>query len=102
VYVSLADWSAHATNAIAWTPAAAVEDVGQTDGVTHKATAGSGMASFLAHWTNVAGGAVSYGTTAPTGTNFNIVVWEFLGAASTAPPPDITVVSTAVIRASYY
>jgi hypothetical protein len=103
VYVSEGDWSANFTSGIAWTPAAAVEDIAQTDGTTHKATpAGNDYSSFLAHWTNVAGGAVSYGRTAPTSANNNIIVWEFLGAASVDPPPgEIRVVSQAIIRASY-
>jgi hypothetical protein len=103
VYVSLGDWTALGSSTVAWTPASSVEDLAQTDGVTHQVAAGAQYGAYVAHWTNVAGGAVSYGITAPTPTNIDAIAWEFQGTASVAPPqpPEVRVVSQAVIRASY-
>jgi hypothetical protein len=100
VYASQCDWNAVATNTTAWTPAGSTEDIAQTDGVTHQASAGTRFSSLLAHWPDVAGGAVSYGTTAPTSTHIDIIVWEIKGGVD-PPPGHVSVVSQAVIRASY-
>jgi hypothetical protein len=102
VFVSLADWGAAATNAIAWVPTGQTEDLGQTDGVTHAAATGAQASCLVAHWVNVAGGAVNYGVTAPTSTAMDIIVWEVLGTAPAALPPDMRVMSQAVRRASFY
>lgn len=101
VFVSLADWNAHATNAITWTPSGQVEDIGQTDGVTHQASAGAEYAAIGGHWVAVAGGTVNYGITAPTMTTINVIAWEFPGTVAVRPP-QIRTIRQAANRASTF
>jgi hypothetical protein len=91
VFITLNDVTARATNTTAWTPTSGVvEDYALTDGTSHNASTGTQDADFQAHWLNVAGGAVTYGLTAPTSTSIQIVVWEILGGVATLAPKSIT------------
>jgi hypothetical protein len=104
VLMARGDWSAAASNAVTFTPAGSTEDEASSDGTNHKTTAGVSYSVGVAHWADTgAGGALTYGTSAPTGGTYGTVAVEMLGAAGAAfLPAETYVVNQAITRSNYY